>query len=59
MNFRNWWLANHMLVEKIANFWLLPKKFKMVIRGIIAGLNAAMQADPTAFTNVAAPENLS
>jgi len=60
-NFRDWWIANKQMIEKLARLWFLPAKWKNIIKAIIAGVDAAINQSSTAFTNVARPdvENLS
>lgn len=42
VNFIDWWTANVHKLESIANFWLLPRKLKMILRALIAGVTAAL-----------------
>lgn len=40
MKFKEWWLINESKINKIANFWLLPKKWKIIIRIIASAITA-------------------
>lgn len=45
MKFKEWWLLNEQKIKKISNFWLLPKKWKVILRVIIAAITAYFEDD--------------
>lgn len=45
MKFKEWWAANKVKVTKISNFWLLPKKLKIIVRIIIAAIDIYITSD--------------
>lgn len=45
MKFKEWWLANKVKITKISNFWLLPKKLKIIVRIIIAAIDIYITSD--------------
>lgn len=45
MKFKEWWLTNKVKITKISNFWLLPKKLKIIVRIIIAAIDIYITSD--------------
>ena len=52
MKFRTWWMENRPKIEKAANFWLLPGKWKRILNTIIKAVDELLSQDPTAFSGV-------
>lgn len=50
MKFKEWWLLNEKKIMKISNFWLLPKKWKVILRVIIAAITAYFESDANGAT---------
>ncbi len=55
MNFKTWWINNHQGIVNASNFFLLPRKWKTIIRLLIVAIDGFIANDATAFTNLPAP----
>lgn len=52
MKFKEWWIANKAKITKISKWWLLPRKFKILVETIIFAIEyyLSRQADTTVTT---------
>lgn len=45
MKFKEWWTVNKIKIVKIGNFWLLPKKFKLIVKIIISAVDIYLESE--------------
>lgn len=45
MKFKDWWITNEEKINKLANFWLLPKKLKVIVKIIITAIDTYLETE--------------